>query len=86
MKGGTTVADTVFDGYLGPRLERSAQLRRVRNVIRCELTPRQREIVERFYTDGQTVTKIAAELGVNKSTVSRTLARARRKLRMCLRY
>ena len=44
-----------------------------------------------FYGDmaawqNKTVTEIAQELGVNKSTVSRTLLRAKRRLYQCLRY
>ena len=36
--------------------------------------------------ENKTVTEIAQELGVNKSTVSRTLLRAKRRLYQCLRY
>ena len=76
----------VFDGYLGPRLERAVQLRRVRNVIDQELTPRQRRVVEGVYYENKSVTALAEELGVHKSTVSRTLHRARLRMQRCLRY
>lgn len=54
--------------------------------IKNELTDCQREVVEEFYFKGKTVTVIAKEKGVNKSTVSRHLKRARVKLERCLKY
>ncbi len=51
-----------------------------------DLTPRQQQLLQMFYYDGKTVTDIARELSINKSTVSRTLHRARDRLRKSLRY
>lgn len=51
-----------------------------------ELTPRQQQLLHMFYYEGKNVTDIARELAVNKSTVSRTLHRARARLRKSLRY
>lgn len=51
-----------------------------------ELTPRQRQIVEMCYFQGMRVTDIAVELGLTKSSVSRTLRRARERLYHSLRY
>lgn len=76
----------VYDGYLGPRLDRATQLRRLKNVIEGELTPCQRRVVEGIYFRQCSVTSLAQELGVNKSTVSRTLRRAQERMRRCLRY
>lgn len=78
--------NTAFEEYLGPRLERSVQVRRMKNVIDRELTWHQRRMVMGYYYEKKTVTQLAAELGVNKSTVSRTLNRARRRMSRCLRY
>ena len=64
----------LYEGYLGPRLPREVQLKRVQRVMQEELTPLQRE------------TQIAADRGVNKSTVCRTLKRAEAKLRRYLKY
>ena len=47
-----------------------------------ELTPRQQQVVHMYYVDQD----IADTLGVNVSTVSRTLGRGRDRLRRCLRY
>lgn len=62
------------------------QLRRLRNVIRETLSERQRTIFEGVYLEGRTLTSLARELGLNKSTVCRTFHRAERIVRMHLRY
>jgi len=62
------------------------QLQRVQRVIREELTPLQREALIAYYFQERTMTEIAEERGVNKSTVCRTLHRAEEKLRRFLRY
>ena len=78
--------NTIYEGYMGPRLERSVQLRRIRNVIRHELTPRQRMIFTAIYLEGRTITALSKELGINKSSVCRTFHRAERIIRQHLRY
>lgn len=54
--------------------------------IRQELTPRQQQILHMRFVENMRVVDIAAALGVNKSTVSRTLSRSTRKLYRVLRY
>ena len=55
-----------------------ARLRQnMRKVRSAELTPRQDEMVHLYYDIGLSIPRIAQQLGVHKSTVSRTLARAR---------
>ena len=54
--------------------------------VAAELTPRQREVLALYMERDMNVTQIAAVLGVNKSTVSRSLHRALRRLERCLRY
>ena len=76
----------LYDGYLGPRMPRQVQLQRVLRVIQEELTPLQRETLLAYYFQEQTIPQIAAERGVHKSTVSRTLHRAEDKLRRYLKY
>ena len=76
----------LYEGYLGPRLPREVQLKRVQRVIQEELTPLQREALIAFYFQERTITEIAEERGVNKSTVCRTLHRAEEKLRRFLKY
>ena len=50
------------------------------------LTPRQRQVLDLYYDRGMTIPRIAEELGLNRSTVSRTLRRARDRLFRYLRY
>jgi len=60
--------------------------RRLKKALRTELTPCQQAYVERYYLRQMRMQDIAEELGVNISTVSRTLKRARTRLQRCLRY
>ena len=76
----------LYEGYLGTRLPREVQIKRVQRVIKEELTELQRQTLTAYYFHQQTIPQIARERGVNKSTVSRTLRRAEEKLRRYLRY
>ena len=76
----------LYEGYQGIRLPREVQLKRIQRVIREELTPLQREALIAYYFQEQTITQIAKERGVNKSTICRTLHRAEEKLRRYLKY
>lgn len=66
------------------------QLERLhRNLRRCrstELTQRQQQMLRMYYEEGKSMTRIAAILQLNKSTVSRTIRRGRQRLERCLRY
>ena len=66
------------------------QLERLRRNLRRareqELTPRQKEILDLYYDRGLKMPQIARKLGINRSTVSRTVKRARERLYRCLRY
>ena len=87
MRGGTgEVKNILYEGYLGPRLPREVQLKRVQRVIREELTELQRYTLMAYYFQEQTLTQIAKDRNVNKSTVCRTLHRAEQKLRKFLKY
>ena len=70
--------------------DNSDQLERLRRGLRRarerELTPRQREILALYYDRGLKMPQIARRLGVNRSTVSRTVKRAKDRLYRCLRY
>ena len=54
--------------------------------VQQALTPRQREILQMRFTGGMSITGIAKELGLNKSTVSRSLTRSVERLYRSLRY
>lgn len=67
--------------------EQVARLRRnLRRAREQELTKRQQEMVSLYYDQGMTMPQIAERLGVNRSTVSRNLRRARDRLYRFLRY
>lgn len=63
------------------RLRRNLRLARER-----ELTPCQRQVLDMRFEQQMCVSEIARELGVNPSTISRTLQRATKRLRRCLQY
>lgn len=76
----------LYDGYQGPRLPRDVQIKRIQRVIREELTDIQRQTLLEYYFQEKSITEIAQDRGVNKSTVCRTLHRAEQKLRRYLKY
>lgn len=67
--------------------ERLERLRRnLRQVRERELTPHQRRVLELRYEQGMSGIQIAQQLGISPSTVSRTLSRAKKRLRHYLQY
>ena len=66
--------------------QRERLLRNLRRAREQELTPRQREMLALYYDRGLKMNQIAKRLGVNRSTVSRTINRAKERLYRCLRY
>lgn len=96
MKGTPySIRNNEFYGDMAAWLRANAQdndgellrLKRNLRLARQEaLTARQRQLLRMNFEQNKTVTEIAQELGVNKSTVSRTLLRDKRRLYQCLRY
>ena len=77
----------LVSGTTGYTPEQMDRLRRnLRQARERELTPRQRQMVALYYDRGLNMVQIARRLGVNRSTVSRTLRRARDRLYRYLRY
>lgn len=68
------------------RLPHEVELGRMQRVIREELTDLQRYTLEAYYFRHQSLSRIARDRNVNKSTVCRTLHRAVEKLRRYLLY
>ena len=73
-------------GLLRSSQEEGMTARLLSSALREELTARQAQMVKLYYVEQHTMRDIAATLGVNPSTVSRTLKSARGKLKRCLRY
>ena len=60
-----------------------------RNLIRAlqeDVTPKQRQALLLYYAEGLNMREIGERLGIDKSTVSRTIKRGERRLQRCLRY
>ncbi|MCL2088388.1 MAG: sigma-70 family RNA polymerase sigma factor [Oscillospiraceae bacterium] len=66
------------------KIEHARQV--IRQAIKADLSPRQKQIVCLYYSDGLNTVQIARELGLNKSTVSRTLKRGINNLQKHLKY
>lgn len=73
------------DGGEPDRLHRRA-LRALTEIIREQLTPKQRQYLVMYYYEKKTMPEIAELMGVNKATVSRTINRARNKLYERMKY
>ena len=75
--------------YFGGESNRQ-QLESMKNALKkamkTELTDRQRYIITEYYFNKRTMTDIANELGITKSTVSRHISRSRERLKASLRY
>ena len=61
-------------------------LRNMRRIRDAELTEKQEEILHLYYDLGMSVPVIAREKGLHKSSVSRTLARGKERLKRYLQY
>ena len=68
------------------RPERERMKRILSRAIRRELTDRQRDCLIKYYLEGMQMTEIARSLSLSKSTVSRHIAAATRKLRNIASY
>ena len=76
------------DGFgLGNESNFSKKLQSMlKDVISNELSPLQQQVIHDYYYEGKTITDIAKERGVNKSSVSRCLKLARHKIGLALKY
>ena len=70
--------------------DNSSEISRLkRNLLQAlqeDVTPRQRQALLLYYEQGKNMREISEQLGVDKSTVSRTIQRGEQRLQRCLRY
>ena len=67
--------------------EQMERLRRnLKRVRERELTARQRQVLALYYDRKMNIPQIAGELGVNRSTISRTIRRAKTRIHRYLQY
>lgn len=69
----------------GPDRRHQARVELLRYGVRTQLTPRQRQVVDRYYHRGLTLAQTARELELSCSTVCRHLQAARGRLRQLAR-
>lgn len=88
-RGGQWLADLAHWGRESAP-DNDEQMERLHRNLRLArqqvLTDRQREMLDLYYEQGMTMGQIALKLRVNRSTVSRTIQRAKERLYDCLRY
>lgn len=58
----------------------------IAKAMRHLLTEKQLLYATMYYVEGKNIPRIESELGVDRSTISRTLGRARKRLKMVLMY
>ena len=78
-----------YDPFASPQGDNRMRLRRLRHYLpeaMEDLTERQKKMVQMHFFDEKSVSDIARELEVNRSTVSRCLSRAEKRLLRTLRF
>lgn len=67
--------------------DNSREISRLRhNLMQEDVTEKQRKALLLYYAEGCNMREIGERMGVDKSTVSRTIKRGERRLQRCLRY
>ena len=61
-------------------------IRALKKVIEEQLTTRQKQFIVLYYYNNKNMVEIAKQFGVNKSTVSRTINRAKQKIYKYMKY
>ena len=90
-RGGLYAADmAVYSRAMSEENTNSDDITKLkRNLIKAlksDVTPRQREMLMLYYGKGLNMRQIGELLGVDKSTVSRTVKRGETRLKRCLWY
>lgn len=90
-RGGVYAADMAqYARLLSEKNTNTQTLNRVKaslsRALREDVTEKQRKYLLLYYAEGKNMVEIGQELGVDKSTVSRTIKRGEARLRRCLRY
>ena len=74
----------VYNRQMAP--DNDQELSLLKRNLKEDIPPRQRETMLLYYGQGLNMREIGLKLGVDKSTVSRTIKRGERRLQRCLRY
>lgn len=90
-RGGIYAADMArYARMLSEQNTNKEELDRVKlalwRALHEDVTEKQRQYLLLYYSDGLKMSEIGERMGVDKSTVSRTIKRGEQRLRRCLRY
>ncbi|BDF66612.1 sigma-70 family RNA polymerase sigma factor [Pseudoflavonifractor phocaeensis] len=90
-RGGLYAADMArYARMLSEENTNSEELSRVKlalwRALHEDITEKQRNYLLLYYGEGLNMNQIGSRMGVDKSTVSRTIKRGEARLRRCLRY
>lgn len=90
-RGGLYAADMArYARMISEENTNRAELDRVKvalwRALHEDVTEKQRQYLLLYYSEGLNMNEIGAQMGVDKSTVSRTIKRGEARLRRCLRY
>jgi len=77
---------TPYELFTNVQFPPEVQRRRVRLVMEHELTETQRRAVQGYFFEGRSIRAMAADQGVQPSSVWRALQRGLRRMARCLRY
>ncbi len=80
------IAELIGDGGADNSEKHRMMIKIMRNIIENELSERQRQMIGLYYFERMNIPEIAAKLGVNRSTVSRTISRGRRNIMEKMKY
>lgn len=91
MRGGLYAADMAhYARLLSEENTNENEMSRLKlalwRALHEDITEKQREYLLLYYGEGLNTAQIAEQMGVNKSTVARTIHRGEENLRRCLRY
>lgn len=90
-RGGIYAADMArYARMLSEQNTNAEELSRVKlalwRALHEDITEKQRQYLLLYYAEGLNMNQIGEQMGVDKSTVSRTIKRGEDRLRRCLRY
>ncbi len=90
-RGGIYAADMArYSRMISEQNTNTEELNRVKlalwRALNEDITEKQRLYLLLYYAEGLNMSQIGARMGVDKSTVSRTIKRGEHRLKRCLRY
>lgn len=82
LENGVDFVDTAADSFAAVELRENEE--RIHNAIKNQLTDKQRELAQKVFFEGMTLTDIAKEKGVSQPAITQQLATVIKKLKKLL--